>query len=150
MSQGFLLANIDVGLLTDPKLLRLGELVPDEGERACTIVVYLQTVLQSWHDGQRLTVEEAEGSGSPPLSASSALAAMAHRRRAPRSQLGVEHYYVPALERSQRRSRAGPSGRPCQRQEAQARSSDASAPPERSRRDAAAPPDLTPADTPSP
>ena len=82
MSRGFLLANIDVNLLADPKMLKLARLVPEEGERACTILVYLQTVLQSWHDGRRLTVEEAEGLWAPTLDRIEADRAALERHRA--------------------------------------------------------------------
>ncbi len=121
MSKGFLLANMDVGLLTDPKLLRLGKLLPDEGERACAITVYIQTVLQSWHDGQRLTIEEAEGLWEPTPERIAALVAaklVDAEHRIPEKAWVT--YYVPALERSERRRASGRQGGLCQRQEAQA------------------------------
>jgi len=160
--RGFLLANLSVGLLTDPKVLKLARVVPDEGERACTILVYLQTVLQSWQDGRRLSVAEAEGVWEPTRARCEALRTVGlidDEERVPES--AWEKYYGPALERSEKRSKAGrKGGLASARTRAQGsgdapdkpkrRSGDA---PSRSRRRSTkgeAAPNLTPADHPSP
>jgi hypothetical protein len=57
---GLLRADIDVGLLLDPKFVRLLRLMPDNGERAITVLVYVQTLLASWREGRRMTAVEAE------------------------------------------------------------------------------------------
>ena len=159
--RGFLLANLSVGLLTDPKVLKLARLVPDEGELACTILVYLQTVLQSWQDGRRLSVAEAEGVWEPTVARCGALRTVGlidDEERVPES--AWEKYYGPALERSEKRSKAGRKGG---RASARARgqrsgaapakprrgSSDASAKPQQRSTDGVAAPNLT-ADPPSP
>ncbi len=58
---GLMRADIDVHLLHDPKMLRLLQHIPDERERAITVVVYLETLLASWREGRRLSAEEAAG-----------------------------------------------------------------------------------------
>ena len=55
----FARADIDTGLLTDAKVLRLFRREPD-AYRA-QLIVYLATVLSSWREGRRLTAVEAEG-----------------------------------------------------------------------------------------
>jgi hypothetical protein len=60
VSRGFQLANVDVGILQDPKFTKLMKVVPDEGERAYVILVYFQTMLESWRVGDRVTAVEAE------------------------------------------------------------------------------------------
>ena len=63
-NRGFQLANLDVGLLADPKFLKLVALVPDEGERACTTLVdarYCDVVVARWETFTGLTAEKAVG-----------------------------------------------------------------------------------------
>lgn len=51
-------ADVDVHLLHDPKILRLHQRVPDEHERAVTVLVYLETLLASWR-GSRSSATKA-------------------------------------------------------------------------------------------
>jgi hypothetical protein len=147
VSRGFQLANIDVGLLADPKFLKLLRLVPDDGERACAILIYLQTVLQSWQDGRRLTVAEAEGLWEATPERIKALVAARlidaeHRIL----ESAWERFYVPALERAEQRREAGRKGGVASGKGRKQRSSDASATQRRPSNAGRASPDLTPAD----
>ena len=56
-SEGFTIANIDVGLLSDDKFKRLRRESPQDAEHI--IVVYVALLLECWAHGKRLTVEEA-------------------------------------------------------------------------------------------
>src|SRR5688500_17359274 len=44
---GFARADIDVGLLSDPKMRRLARRLPDEGAFASAVVAYVSTLLES-------------------------------------------------------------------------------------------------------
>lgn len=56
---GFPIADIDVGILRDVKIRRLGRHVAAE-EVAPTTLLYLAVVLSSWEEGYRLSVDEAD------------------------------------------------------------------------------------------
>jgi hypothetical protein len=59
---GFKRADVEVGYLGDPKMIRLQKLLRgDEGEYAATVAVHFSTLLQSWAEARRVTAEEAEG-----------------------------------------------------------------------------------------
>ena len=61
---GFRNADIDTMLLFDPKLAALRADIPEHW--AWYTIAYLQTVLQSWAQGQALRVAECQLPGMPP------------------------------------------------------------------------------------
>lgn len=54
---GFLHADVDVGLMTDPKVLRLVRSTPRD-RIATAILLYASLLLASWREGKRLTLED--------------------------------------------------------------------------------------------
>ena len=54
---GFTRADIDVGLLDDPKVRRLIRSIKDESLVARCIVAYTAVVLASWDRGERISLE---------------------------------------------------------------------------------------------
>ena len=58
---GFKAADLDVRFFSDPKVRRLARAEPDDEKLAAAIVVYLQTVAESWGEGERQTAVESEG-----------------------------------------------------------------------------------------
>jgi hypothetical protein len=57
-ADGFAIADVDVGLLTDPKVAALLRRVQDQHGAMDAIGLYLSLVLASWAAGDRLTLEE--------------------------------------------------------------------------------------------
>lgn len=57
--EGFGTADVDVGLLDDPKVRRLVRSLGDPDESAACALLYVALVLGSWAEGDRLTVDEA-------------------------------------------------------------------------------------------
>lgn len=151
MSRGFQLANVDVGVLQDPKVIKLAKHVPDEGERACTILVYLQTMLESWRVGARVTAVEAEILWEPSEERVTALRRVGLLTDDGRvTESAWEKYYGPALERSERRRESGRKGGIASATGRKRGSSTASAGLQHRSSDGEASLDLTPADPPSP
>jgi len=58
-SEGFPIADIDVGILDDPKVRALVRSTRDEAVVARAIVGYLAVVTSSWGRGERVTLEDA-------------------------------------------------------------------------------------------
>jgi len=56
---GFPIADIDVGLFHDQKVLALARRLRDDRATAASVSLYLNLVLQSWAAGDRLTLDEA-------------------------------------------------------------------------------------------
>ena len=56
---GFLIADVDVGLLRDVKLRRLRHQLPEEDVAPATLL-YLALVLSSWEEGDRLPIVDAD------------------------------------------------------------------------------------------
>jgi hypothetical protein len=151
MSRGFQLANVDVGILQDPKMVKLIKLVPDEGERAATVLVYEQTMLESWRVGERVTATEAEilwEATEARVSVLQRVGLLDDEGRVTES--AWEKYYGAALRRIEKRSSAGRMGGLASWSKRKRSSSDASPPPERPSSNGRAAVNLTPADPPSP
>lgn len=55
---GFPIADIDVGLLHDQKILALARRLRDEQQTAATITLYLGLLLESWAAGDRLALDD--------------------------------------------------------------------------------------------
>jgi DNA modification methylase len=111
MSRGFQLANVDVGILQDPKMVRLTKLVRDDGECAITILVYEQTMFESWRVGERVTAAEAEILWEPTQARVVVLKKVGLLDDEGRvTESAWEKYYGAALARSQQRSEAGRKG----------------------------------------
>ena len=56
--QGFRTADIDVGLLADPKVRRLARRLKDPAAMNAAVVTYLSVLLASWDDGERICAED--------------------------------------------------------------------------------------------
>ena len=56
---GFQIADIDVGLLSDPKVRRLWRLLRDQGLMCEALMLFVSTLLESWSSGCRVAVDEA-------------------------------------------------------------------------------------------
>ena len=56
---GFQIADIDVGLLDDPKFRRLWRDLHDQGLMCEAVVLFVSTLLESWSSGLRVPVDEA-------------------------------------------------------------------------------------------
>lgn len=151
MSRGFQLANVDVGILQDPKMIKLAKYVPDEGERAYTELIYFQTMLESWRVGERVTALEAEILWEPTdgrVAALQKVGLLTDDGRVTESAWAT--YYGAALERSERRRTAGKKGGLASGRRRKQSSTSASASLQQSSSGASAKPNLTPADPPSP
>ena len=55
---GFAIADVDVRLLTDPKIKRLVRLCPDEATAARAAIAYVGLILDCWAAGERATLED--------------------------------------------------------------------------------------------
>lgn len=58
-SEGFPIADVDVGILDDPKVRALVRSTRDEALVARTMVAYMAVVTSSWGRGERVTLEDA-------------------------------------------------------------------------------------------
>jgi len=68
--EGFTRADIDVGLLSDPKMRRLQrQLLPDNARICRAITVHVACVLSSWQRGERVTAEDAAPEWMDPAEA---------------------------------------------------------------------------------
>jgi len=151
MSRGFQLANVDVGILQDPKCVKLIKLVPDEGERASTMLVYEQTMFESWRVGERVTASEAEILWEPTETRVAALQKVGLLDDEGRvTESAWDKHYGEALRRIEQRREAGRIGGHASAAKRKHGSPAASPPPKRRRSNGEAPPNLTPADPPSP
>jgi hypothetical protein len=56
---GFPVADLDTGLLHDPKIIALARLVRDPRATAVYVALYLALVFESWARGSRATLAEA-------------------------------------------------------------------------------------------
>ena len=59
-SAGFAIADIDSGLLEDPKVRKLARRLRADNDLGAALLVYIATMLGSWGEGRRLTAVEAE------------------------------------------------------------------------------------------
>jgi hypothetical protein len=56
---GFSTADVDPGLMHDPKMIALARQAHDAGLTMSCVGLYLATLLASWRDGDRVSIEDA-------------------------------------------------------------------------------------------
>lgn len=56
---GFPIADLDVGLFHDPKVIALSRLIHDEAASATCLALYIALILESWGAGDRVTLDDA-------------------------------------------------------------------------------------------
>jgi hypothetical protein len=64
--EGFRTADVDTGLLDDPKMRALWRSLRDPAAMSRAVVAYLAAVLSSWRTGERVTAEDAAPLWSEP------------------------------------------------------------------------------------
>jgi hypothetical protein len=107
---GFARADISVRLMRDRKFKRLEGLLRP-GQAHAAMLLYLATVLDSWAEGDRIPVDEADG----PVAASPLLVQALQRVRLLDDEGRIpehawESWFAPAQERRQARVKAGRLG----------------------------------------
>ena len=55
---GFPIADVDTGLLGDPKVRRLVRTSKDRQDAATTLLLYVSLILESWEHGERVTFDD--------------------------------------------------------------------------------------------
>jgi hypothetical protein len=138
---GFPIADLDVGLFHDPKVIALSRRIRDEGQTATYVALYVALVLQSWEAGDRVTLDDAlpawwQGTADDCRAALQAVDLIDAESRLP---IGAwTSWYIPAFNRREKRKESGAEG---------GRRSWQSRRDKRSRSDAS--PTLNPSDTPA-
>src|SRR5262245_36033923 len=56
---GFPIADLDVGLFHDQKVVALARRLRDERQTATAVALYVNLILESWAAGDRVTLDEA-------------------------------------------------------------------------------------------
>lgn len=143
---GFAIADVDVGLFHDQKVLTLARRLRDEGRTAVAVALYLNLILESWSAGDRVTLDEALPAWwiEPPDSIRADLRAVGlidDESRIPTD--AWTSWFIPAFNRRERRRESGAEGgrRSWQSRRDKRRRSDASALPNPSDRPAGRPTD---------
>jgi hypothetical protein len=100
---GFRTADVDTGLLDDPKMRALWRSLRDPAAMSRAVVAYLAAVLSSWRTGERVTAEDAAPLWSDPdpdvLDAMTAAGLLDAEHRIPAHVW--TSWYEPAAERQQ-------------------------------------------------
>lgn len=105
-------ADISTSALDDPKMRRLAQRLPDDGEYAAAVVVWMTTLLASWREGRRLSAGEAESwvAATPErLAALREVRLLDDEGRIPAH--AWERHYGPAHQRVHRLRTLNPSGK---------------------------------------
>jgi hypothetical protein len=138
---GFPIADIDVGLFHDPKVIALARGARDERVTAARLALYLGLVLQSWAAGDRVTLDEAipawwMGDLEDDRGALCDVGLIDAESRIP--DTAWTGWYIPAFDRREKRRQSGAEGgrRSWQSRKDKRRRSDASAGPNPSDRPA--------------
>ncbi len=110
---GFPIADIDVGLFHDPKVIALVRAVKDERCAMVHLGLYQSLVLASWGAGDRLVLDEAlpawwMGDVEPTRAALLAAKLIDAESRVPVASW--ESWYVPAYDRREKRRQSGAEG----------------------------------------
>lgn len=110
---GFPIADIDVGLFHDQKVLALARRLKDERETAAHVALYVNLILESWSAGDRVQLDEALPAwwvGDPE---DARIALLAVGLIDDESRLPVEAWggwFVPAFDRREKRRQSGAEG----------------------------------------
>lgn len=109
---GFSRADIDSAIFDDLKFRRLWKRLGHQGLMAEAAVLYMATVLRSWHDGQRAVAEDAVPDWLTPspesIAALKAVGLLEADHRVPRR--AFEGWFRPAWERRERMRSGGRVG----------------------------------------
>lgn len=111
--EGFPIADIDVGLFSDPKVKALWRELRDPSQMAIALQLYLAALLESWSDGTRATIDDAappwvEEISDETRSALRKVKLIDAESRVSRS--GWDQWFGPAATRRQARQEAGRRG----------------------------------------
>jgi hypothetical protein len=111
-SEGFPIADVDVGVLDDPKVRALARSTRDEALVARAIVAYLSVVTSSWGRGERVTLEDAVPlwiTGTEDLAGRlAAVGLLDSEGRIP--ERAWESWFMPAWDRREERRESGRKG----------------------------------------
>jgi hypothetical protein len=111
---GFSHADIDVNLLSDPKLRAARKRLPDPESQKAAVLTYIAVVLESWRIGERLTVMQALPEwlnySEQVVAALVAEGLLDKAERVP-AKVWTDWYGVAEARREQRRSAGAAGGR---------------------------------------
>lgn len=141
---GFPIADVDVGLFHDPKVIALVRQLRDERQTATHLAIYAALVLESWAAGDRVPLSEAlpawwMGPADDIETVLRSVGLIDDESRIPTT--AWSSWYVPAFDRRERRRASGAEGgrRSWESRRDKRRRSDASAAPNPSDRPAGRP-----------